>query len=286
MYGKRDGNEPPAIIFSDLDGTLLDHDSYAFDAALPALSAVRERGIPLILATSKTLAETMQINAALGNHQAMIVENGSALCFPLDLGYSIAHAAREELHGHTIIRLAPPHRVVRDFIERQRTQHGWRMRGFADMDSVTIAEMTGLDEDAADRARQRLCGEPFVWLDGTEALERFKLAAANEGLTVTQGGRFFHLMGGSDKGQALRAILVALSIDRLQTPVIALGDSANDRAMLEAADIAVVVRRHDGTHLSCRGIKRTLFTERAGPGGWNTAVLQILELLPAPHPSS
>ena len=55
-------DNPPALIFSDLDGTLLDHDSYTFGAAQCALRAVRERSIPLILATSKTLAETVRIN--------------------------------------------------------------------------------------------------------------------------------------------------------------------------------------------------------------------------------
>ncbi len=281
----RSAKDPPAIIFSDLDGTLLDHDSYAFDEALPALRAVHDLGIPLILTTSKTLAETVQINAELGNHQAMIVENGSALCFPLDLAYPLGHAAYETLDEHAIVRLAPPYRVGRDFIECQRNRHGWQVRGFGDMDTATVAELTGLDEIAADRARQRLCGEPFVWLDSAEALERFKVAAGSEGLTVTQGGRFHHLMGGTDKAQALRAMQMILSIDTPRPTVVALGDSENDRTMLETADIAVVVRRHDGTHLDCRGIKRTLLTEHAGPRGWNTAVLQILEQLAAQRPS-
>lgn len=282
----RSVDHPPAIIVSDLDGTLLDHDSYAFDVALPALRAVHERDIPLILATSKTLAETVPINAELGNHQAMIVENGSALCIPLDLDYALNQTAHEVLDDHAIIFLAPPYRVVRDFIGRQRDRYGWQLRGFGDMDTLTIADMTGLDEIAAGRSRQRLCGEPFVWLDSAQALEQFKVAAANEGLTVTQGGRFHHLMGGTDKAQAVRALRALLNMETPRGPLIALGDSENDRVMLESADIAVVVRRHDGTHLDCRGIKQTLFTEHPGPRGWNTAVLQILEQIPAQHPST
>jgi predicted mannosyl-3-phosphoglycerate phosphatase (HAD superfamily) len=46
--------------------------------------------------------------------------------------------------------------------------------------------------------------------------------------------------------------------------------------MLEAADIAVIVMRHDGTHLDCHGVKRTLRTQQPGPTGWNTAVLEII----------
>ena len=45
-----------AAIF-DLDGTLLDHHSYSWAAAEPALARVRALQIPLVLVTSKTAAE-------------------------------------------------------------------------------------------------------------------------------------------------------------------------------------------------------------------------------------
>jgi mannosyl-3-phosphoglycerate phosphatase len=45
------------LIFTDLDGTLLEQATYSFEAALPALQALRERNIPLIICTSKTRAE-------------------------------------------------------------------------------------------------------------------------------------------------------------------------------------------------------------------------------------
>ena len=124
-----------------------------------------------------------------------------------------------------------------------------------------------------------------MWLDSGEALGRFTAAARSEGLNVTQGGRFHHLMGGTDKARAMLALRAMFAADRPSlTPVIALGDSENDRGMLEAADIAVVIRRHDGTQLACHGLKRTVFTEQAGPAGWNAAVLQILDALPSQRP--
>jgi predicted mannosyl-3-phosphoglycerate phosphatase (HAD superfamily) len=45
------------VIFTDLDGTLLDDSSYSFEPAHEALAEVRIRKIPLILCTSKTRAE-------------------------------------------------------------------------------------------------------------------------------------------------------------------------------------------------------------------------------------
>ena len=34
------------VLFSDLDGTLLDHESYSFDAARPALDRLRREDVP------------------------------------------------------------------------------------------------------------------------------------------------------------------------------------------------------------------------------------------------
>ena len=45
------------IIFTDLDGTLLDHRTYTYEPALEALSVIKSHQIPLILTSSKTKAE-------------------------------------------------------------------------------------------------------------------------------------------------------------------------------------------------------------------------------------
>ena len=69
----------PVLVFTDLDGTLLDHDDYSFSAAVPALALLRELHILVIANTSKTLAELEGLKKAMGNLHPCIVENGSAL---------------------------------------------------------------------------------------------------------------------------------------------------------------------------------------------------------------
>ena len=39
---------PKVLIFTDLDGSLLDRETYSFEPALPALRFIKERKIPLI----------------------------------------------------------------------------------------------------------------------------------------------------------------------------------------------------------------------------------------------
>ena len=69
-------------MFSDLDGSLLDHYSYSFDAALPAVNALEELDIPLILVSSKTRAEILAVREQLANRHPFIVENGADVFVP------------------------------------------------------------------------------------------------------------------------------------------------------------------------------------------------------------
>jgi mannosyl-3-phosphoglycerate phosphatase len=71
--------ELPLLIFTDLDGTLLDHHSYSFSAALPALQRLRRFNIPLIPVTSKTLAELAPLMRELDNPHPCIAENGGLM---------------------------------------------------------------------------------------------------------------------------------------------------------------------------------------------------------------
>ena len=69
-------------VFSDLDGTLLDHDTYGYEPARPALDLISSKKIPLILCSSKTRAEMTGIRQQLKLEDPFIVENGGAVYIP------------------------------------------------------------------------------------------------------------------------------------------------------------------------------------------------------------
>ena len=67
---------------------------------------------------------------------------------------------------------------------------------------------------------------------------------------MLRGGRFWLLMGATDKADG---VAFALEYYQKREPdtdwlIIALGDSANDTAMLKSADIAVVIPHADGAY--------------------------------------
>ena len=73
---------PFFLVFSDLDGTLLDHNTYGWKEAVPALELCRTRGVPVILASSKTRAEMDVLRRRLSLSAPFISENGGGIFFP------------------------------------------------------------------------------------------------------------------------------------------------------------------------------------------------------------
>ncbi len=70
------------LIFTDMDGTLLDHHTYSFEAAKPTLTSLAERNIPVIPTTSKTFVELLELRETIGLTGPFIVENGAAAYIP------------------------------------------------------------------------------------------------------------------------------------------------------------------------------------------------------------
>lgn len=268
---------PAALVFTDLDGTLLDHESYSFEPARPALEALREAGIPLVLCSSKTRAEMLAVQRRLGLRGPFIPENGGAVLLAGGGAWEAAFPGR--FAGLPAQVFGTPYRELRAALEELRHSYGPCVRGFGDMGEEEVAQCTGLPPEQARLARERDFDEPFLWSPEPEEGQVTQVRAwlAGRGLGLTRGGRFWHVLGPSDKGRAVRWLLQAATRVWGREPAsLALGDSQNDLPMLEAATVGVLVERPGGGHLTPRppGIRTV---EGVGPVGWCRAVLAWLE---------
>mgnify|MGYP001296071072 CR=1 FL=1 len=264
----------PLIVFTDLDGTLLDHSTYSFEPARPALEALAAAGVPVVLCTSKTRAETERWRQALGNADPFIVENGGAAFVPE--GY-FGPGPRYDRHdgGYGILELGRPYVELRRALAAIRAATGLPLRGFGDMTIDEIAERCGFPRQDAEAAAKREYDEPFVGAD-PGSLPAVVTAAGAAGLQVVSGGRFHHLTGDNDKGRAVRALRDLYAADRGPVRTTGLGDSPNDEPMLRAVDVPVVVRRPDGGHFDALHLPGLVIAPYAGPEGWREAVLGLL----------
>lgn len=265
------------IIFTDLDGTLLDHDSYSFAAAGPALAVIAEQSIIWVLNTSKTCAELLPLSRRLANPYPFIIENGAAVVVPPGCDF-LANVEMEEIDGARHKRFAPHRRDIVALIHGWREEKAYRFSGFSDFDAPALQDITGLSITDAELALQRDYSEPICWQDTEEQWQRFSADLQEAGLQALKGGRFHHIMGPANKGLAMSWLVSCLYPTGAKPRVIALGDSGNDVAMLATADVGVVVRSdHHAPPKINDPHGSILLTEQCGPAGWNETLLALLK---------
>ena len=267
------------LIFTDLDGTLLDAHTYSWAKAEEALSQIDRRGVPLIFVTSKTRAELEQLRRKLGHTHPFVTENGGGIFIPQ--GYFNVHIEGARRVGrYQCLELARPYAVIVAALEEIAAETGVNVVGFHQMSTREIAQNTGLNLRQAQLARQREFDEPFFFAGATEQqTQKFVHAAKRRGMTVERGGRFWHLFSGSDKGRAVRYLAsLYRSAARRRLRSVGLGDSANDLSLLAAVDHAVLLPHPDG-RFDPEVLARLPYAIRGtapGPTGWSQAVLRFL----------
>jgi len=241
------------VVFTDLDGTLLDHETYSFDAARPAIERLRESQTPWVFVTSKTRAETEYWRGAMGNTHAFIIENGGAAYTP-----------------GTVIEFGTRYELLIPALHDAAREASCEVRGFADMSVDEVADVCGLGLQMAALAKEREYDEPFLLLKGDPA--QLAQAISARGLNSTRGGRFWHILGRNDKGLAVRTL-------RAQFPkghiAVALGDGLNDVEMLREVEIPVIMQSPHQQALQ-RLLPEARISPAKGPGGWNQMILSLI----------
>lgn len=268
----------PTLVFTDLDGTLLNHHDYDWSAAKPALKALKARNIPLILVSSKTDSEMLPLRQALGNTDPLVCENGSLILIPEawlgPLGVEVDERAVFE--GYYYDYRGLPREQILAALNDMKPDY--QFTGFAWMTVEDIARHTGLSEEAAALASDRKASEPIIWRDSPEALEKFAEALAAYRLRVVKGGRFYHVMGQCDKGDAVQYLQNRYAHHFGVPPwSIALGDSPNDLDMLKQVEAPAIIPHSDGTHLQDDALEKALIAPKEGAQGWNHVVLTLID---------
>ncbi len=279
------------IVFTDLDGTLLDHETYRYSAACPALKALRRRDIPLILVSSKTRAELEPLAQQLELSHPLIPENGSAVFIPLDYFPTKLLGPEWQQRGrYRVLTLGQPYDQIRAALAQIKTAlANTPVRGFGDWSVAEVAAATGLSPDEAARARQREYSEPFT-CEAQPDLLRGVVAAVSGSrqsaglsrvpLSLQRGGRFWCLTGPADKGQAVSILLSCYRRQYGPVTSLGLGDGPNDLPLLQSVDQAVVIPGQRLQELWDQRQSHWSLAPAPGPEGWNEAVLSWLEHAP------
>jgi mannosyl-3-phosphoglycerate phosphatase len=265
------------LIFSDLDGTLLDHYSYDHIDAKPSMDRLASQGVPIIPNTSKTFAEVLILREKLKLNGPFIVENGAAIYIDKDFLPAKPKGAIWK-DGFWRKTFSPNRNYWLGLIKKTMPEYHSLFESFSEMSLERLSELTGLSLEEANLASQRQFGEPLYWKGSETQLESFVTKLEGLGAHPVKGGRFLHVGGNCSKGVALSWLLKEYQRQHkeLSLITISLGDGNNDIAMLEAADIAIRIASpvHEPPKLS--KTERVYTSTEYGPRGWAEILDQLL----------
>ncbi|MCV6607975.1 MAG: HAD-IIB family hydrolase, partial [Campylobacterales bacterium] len=126
------------LIFTDLDGTLLDHHTYSFQEAKESLDYLKQNNIPIIINTSKTKAEVIDLRKELGVEDSpFIVENGGGVFFPEHFKFDNL----KMVDNYYLLKIGKSYSEILEFFDSVRGRYS--IKGFHQMSIEDVVKHTG-----------------------------------------------------------------------------------------------------------------------------------------------
>lgn len=229
------------VIYSDLDGTILD-ENYSFKEVQPIIQRLQTLNAAIVLNSSKTRAEIEYYREKLAIFDPFISENGSAIYIPKN-HFKISYDFTKKTAQYNIIELGTPYSTLRGKLEAIKRISKAEIVGFGDMTTEEIAKDTNLPINLAELAQNREYDEAFRIISGKE--NDVLKAIEAQGLLCTKGGRYYHLMGNTDKGKATKILTDIFQKEFLNTVTIGVGDGPNDQPMLSEVDEPFLIKENN-----------------------------------------
>ncbi|MEM6447016.1 MAG: HAD hydrolase family protein [Cyanobacteria bacterium P01_D01_bin.123] len=267
------------VVFTDLDGSLLDADSSSFGAARPALDALERRGIPVILVSSRTRAELEDLRQTLELDHPFICEDGAAVFVPFDyFPDSILDDSWSRREGYAYREMGFPYAHLRRVLKDVRAELQADIVGFGDWTEGELASTLGVPLEVAHLARQREYSEIFAYagdrLRLENAVHRHHLQLKPLQLPYPESS--WYLTGDVDEGTAVQVLLDCYRAHAGLVRSLGLGDTLSDAAFLSRTDNSVVLPGPQADALWEKRQSSWQMASLPGPAGWNDAVLDWL----------
>ena len=254
------------LIFTDLDGSLLDRDTFKFDEIKDYIRQLISKGIFIIPNTSKTEKEILEFNSDLGSSLPFISENGSSInglnLLNKDLPQELILSREKEILLEIFKKTVSPN---------LQNKCKW----LSEMDTRNQSLILGLEHKKLKMALDRKFTLPFIFNGNKNQKKELSKIIKNKGLFLQEGGRVIHLTDRVNKAKALKVFVRFYKKNNKNVKTIAVGDNYNDLDMLKTSDFPCLVF-NDKFTLDEIPINNLIITNKPSPEGWADVIKMAL----------
>ena len=257
------------LLFTDLDGTLLNKKTFEFKAALNLIKNCISKGINIIPNSSKTDLELNEICEDLKIPKVYISENGSCiygLNFLSDkLNEKICLSRNKEI-------------IFKNFSDNINFKLQKKCLILENETLQNQIEVLGLPKNKISKAMNRKFSMPFIFLGNKEEEVELKNSVKTHGLNIQFGGRVLSLGDKVSKGNAMVRFISLLSNETKKNYIsICVGDNENDFDMLDKCDYPCLVKNGPLKKINFKN--QCVFSKKEAPDGWVEVVNKTLNII-------
>ena len=254
------------IIFTDLDGTLLNRDTFKFDSIKDYLKKLHSKGIKIIPNSSKTEKEILEFNQELGLDLPYISENGSVI-----KGMNLINSN----FPNEIILSRDKDELLKIFEKTVSENLKEKCGHILDMSKKRQVEIFGLTNNKLKNATKRKYSIPMLFKGNKFEKNELVKLLKTKSLTFQDGGRVQNLCDNVNKVKAMNKVLKIFKKIQDNTKVIGVGDNYNDLEMLRNCDIPCLVF-NDQFKEDQINIENLIFSNQPAPEGWADVVKKAI----------
>ena len=263
------------IFFSDIDGTIINNNSFCYGNNIKIIKELLDAGHYVIFNSSKTFYEIEYILKKENLSIPFICETGGAAYCPKGFfrdnlnrrgDYDIVFESAKTSDFYMDIKAI----LLEEFKDE--------LLFFDDMSLKMKEKFSGLYEKDLERASKRDFSILFKWHADNKKLNKLKSILQDFNLTIIQGGRFFHICSNFDKYSAMQHILsfITHNFPHQIFKTVGIGDSSNDIEMLNQTDYKCIVQSINNTSLIA-GLskKKFILSTTQAPEGWQECIENV-----------
>jgi mannosyl-3-phosphoglycerate phosphatase family protein len=269
------------ILFTALEGCLLDARSGSPANAQAGLDEIERRSVPWVIFSGMTRAQLDPIRRKLGHTGPFVTEYGGGLFVPQ--GYFPVRIEGQERSGNfQMLTLGKRHNEVAAALEELAEEAGVSIIGVSQMSLHETEQNTGFSRREAEQFRLRDFDERFFFAGTSERdIARLVVLARKRGYYAKPGEPFWSFSSVPDSGEAARRLAKlfrASAPKQRQSQIIAIGAGPEDIAMLSAADRGILMspENTDEDSESSERSRRFEHTKSSAEKNWSEVVLGVL----------